>query len=56
MNSKFKASQDFPMKMYYEMILTDLETIVAIEKKGQYYTTLGLDELAKQLNAKKEIQ
>jgi hypothetical protein len=26
---------------------------VAIEKKGQYYTTLGLDELAEQLNAKK---
>ncbi|MNX31141.1 FG-GAP repeat protein [compost metagenome] len=52
MNSKFKASQDFPMKMYYDDFDTNgsYETIVAIEKKGQYYTTLGLDELAEQFS------
>ncbi len=52
MNSKFKASQDFPMKMYYDDFDTNgsFETIVAIEKKGQYYTTLGLDELAEQFS------
>jgi hypothetical protein len=40
------------------LILTDLLNIVAIEKKGQYYTTLGLDELAEQFSGmlKKEIQ
>jgi hypothetical protein len=52
MNSKFKASQDFPMKMYYDDFDTNgsYETIVAIEKKGQYFTTLGLDELAEQFS------
>lgn len=52
MNSKFKASQDFPMKMYYDDFDSNgsFETIVAIEKKGQYYTTLGLDELAEQFS------
>ncbi|MNQ05580.1 FG-GAP repeat protein [compost metagenome] len=52
MNSKFKASQEFPMKMYYDDFDTNgsYETIVAIEKKGQYYTTLGLDELAEQFS------
>ncbi|MNR92200.1 FG-GAP repeat protein [compost metagenome] len=52
MNSKFKASPDFPMKMYYDDFDTNgsYETIVAIEKKGQYYTTLGLDELAEQFS------
>lgn len=52
MNSKFKASQDFPMKMYYDDFDTNgsYETIVAIEKKGQYYTTMGLDELAEQFS------
>nr|WP_315166363.1 VCBS repeat-containing protein [uncultured Flavobacterium sp.] len=52
MNSKFKASQDFPMKMYYDDFDTNgsFETIVAIEKKGQYYTTMGLDELAEQFS------
>ncbi|MFV7234409.1 VCBS repeat-containing protein [Flavobacterium sp. ZB4R12] len=52
MNSKFKASRDFPMKMYYDDFDANgsYETIVAIEKKGQYYTTLGLDELAEQFS------
>jgi hypothetical protein len=52
MNSKFKASQDFPMKMYYDDFDSNgsFETIVAIEKNTKYYTTLGLDELAEQFS------
>ncbi|TDE31919.1 hypothetical protein E0I61_04235 [Flavobacterium ranwuense] len=52
LNSKFKASQEFPMKMYYDDFDKNetFETIVAIEKKGNYYTTLGLDELAEQFS------
>ena len=52
MNSKFKASQDFPMKMFYDDFDKngDFETIVAIEKAGKYYTTMGLDELAEQFS------
>ena len=40
MNSKFKASQEFPMKMYYDDFDANgsFETIVAIEKNGS--TTL----------------
>jgi hypothetical protein len=52
MNSKFKASQEFPMKMYYDDFDANgtFETIVAIEKNGKYYTTAGLDELAEQFS------
>ncbi len=52
MNSKFKASQEFPMKMYYDDFDKNdtFETIVTIEKNGQYYTTMGLDELAEQFS------
>jgi enediyne biosynthesis protein E4 len=52
LNSKFTSSTDFPMKMYYDDFDTNgsYETIVAIEKKGNYYTTMGLDELAEQFS------
>jgi hypothetical protein len=52
MNSKFKASTNFPMKMYYDDFDANgnYETIVAIEKGGKYYTTMGLDELAEQFS------
>jgi hypothetical protein len=52
MNSKFKASQEFPMKMYYDDFDTNdtFETIVAVEKNGKYYTTMGLDELAEEFS------
>jgi enediyne biosynthesis protein E4 len=52
LNSKFKASADFPMKMYYDDFDKNdsYETIVTIEKKGKYYTTMGLDELAEQFS------
>jgi hypothetical protein len=52
MNSKFKASKEFPMKMYYDDFDNNwsFETIVAIEKNGKYYTTMGLDELAEEFS------
>ena len=52
MNSKFKASQEFPMKMYYDDFDSNgtFETIVAIEKGGKYYTTMGLDELTEEFS------
>ena len=52
MNSKFKASNEFPMKMYYDDFDDNwsFETIVAIEKNGKYFTTAGLDELAEEFS------
>ncbi|GEM54684.1 hypothetical protein B0A58_11140 [Flavobacterium branchiophilum NBRC 15030 = ATCC 35035] len=52
LNSKFKASADFPMKMYYADFDKNemYETIVAIEKGGKYYSTMGLDELSEQFS------
>ena len=52
MNSKFKASQEFPMKMYYDDFDKNgtFETIVAKEKDGKYYTTMGLDELVEEFS------
>ena len=52
LNSKFKASEKYPMKMYVGDLDNNnkIETIVAIEKNGNYYTLQGLDELADQLN------
>lgn len=52
MNSKFKASTEFPMKMYYDDFDKNgtFETIVAIEKNGKYYPTMGLDELTEQFS------
>lgn len=51
MNSKFKASAEFPMKMYYADFDENgtTETILAIEKNGTYYPLLGLNELAEQM-------
>ncbi len=51
-NTKFKATTEFPMKMYYDDFDANgmYETIVAIEKGGKYYTTLGLDELAEEFS------
>ncbi len=52
MNSKFKASDEFPMKMYYDDFDSNgtFETIVTIEKNGKYYPTMGLDELAEEFS------
>ena len=52
LNSKFIASEKYPMKMYvgdFDNNKTS-ETVIAIEKNGKYYTLQGLDELAGQLN------
>lgn len=52
MNSKFKSSQEFPMKMYYDDFDANgtFETIITIEKNGKYYTTMGLDELVEEFS------
>jgi enediyne biosynthesis protein E4 len=51
LNSKFKASDDAPLKMYYGDIDENgqTETIVAIEKAGRYYPLDGLDLIASQI-------
>lgn len=51
MNSKFKASHEAPMKMYYADFDDNgtTETIIAIEKEGKYYPLLGLNELSEQM-------
>ncbi|MEZ4859105.1 MAG: VCBS repeat-containing protein [Flavobacteriaceae bacterium] len=51
LNSKFKASSTFPMRMYYADFDENgsTETVLAIEKNGKYYPLLGLDELAGQM-------
>ena len=50
-NTKFKASDKYPMKMFYSDFDQNgsTETIVAIEKKGKYYPLEGLDELSTQM-------
>ena len=51
LNSKFNASEKYPMKMYYDDFDKNgsTETIVAIEKGGDYYTLEGFDELSSQM-------
>ncbi|MEL6809776.1 MAG: VCBS repeat-containing protein [Bacteroidota bacterium] len=51
LNSKFKASQKSPLRMYYSDFDENgtTETVLAIEKNGQYYPLLGLNELAEQM-------
>jgi len=50
-NSKFKASEKKPMKMYYHDFDQNgrKETVIAIEKKGSYYPLYGLDALSGQM-------
>lgn len=50
-NTKFKASDKYPMKMFYSDFDQNgsTETIVAIEKNGKYYPLEGLDELSAQM-------
>ncbi|GAA4275611.1 VCBS repeat-containing protein [Aquimarina mytili] len=52
LNSKFKACEDYPLRMYYSDFDNNqkTETIIAIPKGGKYYTALGLDDLSGQLN------
>ncbi|MEH6659497.1 VCBS repeat-containing protein [Leeuwenhoekiella marinoflava] len=50
-NSKFKASEDAPMLMYYNDFDKNgqTETIVTTAKDGKYYPLMGLDALASQV-------
>jgi hypothetical protein len=50
-NTKFKASAEKPMKMYYSDFDKNgqTETIVTTEKNGSYYPLTGLDGLASQI-------
>jgi hypothetical protein len=51
LNSRFKASAEFPMKMYYNDFDKNgkTETVIAIEKGGRYYPLDGFDILAGQM-------
>ena len=51
LNSRFKASNKYPLKLIYGDFDNNdqTETIVAIEKDGNYYTTAVLDDLTSQL-------
>jgi len=51
LNSKFKASGSFPMKMFYSDFDGNgkSETVIAIEKNGKYYPLDGFDMLAGQI-------
>lgn len=50
-NSKFKVTQDYPMRMYYADFDKNgrTETIVCTYKDGAFYPLLGLDDLAGQM-------
>ena len=50
-NSKFNASQEYPLRMYYADFDGNgtAETILCNYKNGSYYPLLGLDELASQI-------
>lgn len=50
-NTKFSASEDYPMKMYYSDFDKNgqTETILCTAKDGDYYPILGLDRLSSQL-------
>ena len=50
-NTRFRASNKYPMKMFYSDFDQNgsTETIVAIEKNGEYYPLEGLDELSAQM-------
>lgn len=51
-NTKFPASNEYPLKMYYDDFDGNgsTETILAYAKDGKYYTAAGLDELVGQLS------
>ena len=50
-NTKFKASSQYPMKMYYSDFDDNgsTETVIATAKNGEYYTIAGLDILSSQM-------
>ena len=50
-NNKFRASEDFPLKMFYSDFDGNgsTETVVAIPKNGKYFPLEGLDGMAGQI-------
>ncbi|WP_341482139.1 VCBS repeat-containing protein [Christiangramia crocea] len=52
LNSKLKASKDYPLLMYYKDFDSNglTETLLASEKNGDYYFLYGMDELSGQLS------
>ncbi|PKD20932.1 hypothetical protein APR41_12920 [Salegentibacter salinarum] len=52
LNTKFPASAEFPLKMYYSDFDQNgnTETIIAYAKNQKYYPSNGLDELVSQLS------
>ncbi len=52
LNSKFTATSEYPLRMYYGDFDGNktTETILATAKKGIYYPILGLDDLSRQMN------
>lgn len=50
-NSKFKASKEFPMKLYFDDFDDNgqTETVTAMEKNGKYYPLESMDGLTAQL-------
>jgi hypothetical protein len=51
-NTKFKASADYPMRMHHLDFDNNgkKETVISIEKNGTYYPLANLDELVGQMN------
>jgi len=51
LNSKFMASEQHPMRMYYADFDNNgfTETVIAIYKEGKYVPLLGLDDLSSQM-------
>ena len=59
LNSKFKASEEYPLRLYFSDFDNNgqTETITAFEKGGTYYTLEGLDALASQMvSLRKKVQ
>ncbi|MFD2835266.1 VCBS repeat-containing protein [Gramella sp. AN32] len=54
LNTKLKASEKYPLLMYYKDFDKNglTETLIASEKNGNYYFLYGKDELASQLSEK----
>lgn len=52
-NTKFKASEKYPMQMHYGDFDSNgkTETILSTYKNGNYYPLAGLDELSEQMNS-----
>lgn len=52
LNSKFTATSEYPLRMYYGDFDGNktTETILATAKNGIYYPLLGLDDLSRQMN------